>query len=168
MPADLELHLSGGAANTDPNAALGGARSTAGGGVVPEALTANSLFDDVSGAEEQAGDIEYRGIYVYNAGDVDAESVKLWISSNTPDTGTQIAVALGDEGLEATLETIANENTAPSGPTFSEPASEGAGLSLGTIGAGERYGIWLRRTVNADAGASEDEFTLATSFDTAP
>lgn len=170
MAADLELHLSGGAANTDKNAALGGARSTAGGGVVPEALTANSLFDDVSGAEEQAGDIEYRGLYLRNVGDVAAENVVVWLSANTADGQTQIAIALADEATHATnpIETIANENTAPSGPAFSEPATEGAGLSIGTIPAGQHKGIWLRRTVNAGAGASADSFTVATAFDTAP
>lgn len=169
MAASLELRLSGGAANTDKNAALGGARSTAGGGVVPTALTANSIFDDVSGAEEQAGDIEYRGLYVYNAGDVDAENVKVWLSANTPDAQTQIALALADEAIgTGAIETIADENTAPSGPSFTEPANEGAGLAVGTIPAGSHKGIWVRRTVGAGAGASADTFTLAASFDTAP
>lgn len=168
MAADLELHLSGGAANTSPAAALGGARSTAAGGVVPEGATANSLFDDVSGAEEQAGDIEYRGVYVRNVGTVDAQNVKVWLSANTADAQTQIALALADEGVNVTMETIANENTAPVGPSFSEPATEGAGLSMGTIPAGQHYGLWLRRTVDAGAGASSDSFTIAASFDTAP
>lgn len=168
MAADLELHLSGGAANTSPAAALGGARSTAAGGVVPEGATANSLFDDVSGAEEQAGDIEYRGVYVRNVGTVDAQNVKVWLSANTADGQTQIALALADEGVNVTMETIANENTAPVGPSFSEPATEGAGLSMGTIPAGQHYGLWLRRTVDAGAGASSDSFTIAASFDTAP
>lgn len=170
MPADLELHLSGGASNTDKNAALGGARSTQAGGIVPEAMTANSLFDDVTGAEEQAGDIEYRGLYVRNVGDVDAQNVVVWLSANTADAQTQIALALADEATHATnpIETIANENTAPVGPSFSEPTSEGTGLAIGTIPAGQHKGIWLRRTVNAAAGASADTFTVAAAFDTAP
>src|SRR5687767_9299342 len=112
MAADLELHLSGGAANTDKNAALGGARSTAGGGVVPEASTPNSLFDDVSGAEETAGDTEYRGVYIRNVGDVDAQSVVVWLT-DTADAGTTIAIAAADEATHATnaIETIADENT---------------------------------------------------------
>lgn len=168
MAADLEMRLSGGAANTDKNASLGGARSTAVGGVIPKALTVNSMFDDVSGAEEQAGDIEYRGFYVRNAGDQTAENVKLWISSNTPDPDTQVAIALAGEGLNGTMEIIPSEDMAPIGEAFTEPASEGAGLSLGNIPAGQHYGIWVRRTIPAGAGASADEFTLAASFDTAP
>jgi len=168
MAADLELHLSGGTTNTNPNAALGGARSTQAGGIVPEAATANSLFDDVSGAEEQAGDTEYRGVYLYNAGNVSAENTVVWLSANTADTGTQIAIALADEAVNTQMETIANENTAPSGPSFTEPATEGAGLSIGTIPAGQFKGLWLRRTVTAGAGASNDSFTISSAFDTAP
>ena len=168
MAASLQLHLSGGSTNVDPNAALGGARSTQAGGVVPTSSTANSLFDDVTSAEETAGDIEYRGVFVYNSGTVDATSVKVWLSANTADADTTIDIALADEAIgTGAIETIANENTAPVGPTFSAPSSEGTGLSIGTIPAGSHKGLWLRRTINAAAGASSDTFTLAASFDTA-
>jgi hypothetical protein len=168
MAAVLEIHLSGGTTNTNPNASLGGARSTQAGGVVPTAATANSLFDDVSGAEETAGDTEYRGLYIRNTGNVDAQNVVIWIQSNTADADTQIAMALAGEGVNVTIETIANENTAPSGETFTEPSTEGGGLSMGTIPANQHYGFWLRRTVNAGAGSSNDAFTIAAAFDTAP
>jgi len=168
MAASLELRLSGGASNTSPSAALGGARSTVSGGVVPTTLTANSLFDDVTGAEEQAGDVEYRCVYVYNAGDVDAQVVTVWISANTTDPDTQSAIGLGTSAISGTEQTIANENTAPSGVSFSEPATEGAGLSVGTLAAGAHKALWWRRTINAGAGASVDSTTLAGSYDTAP
>lgn len=165
MAASLELRLSGGAANTSAAAALGGARSTAGGGVVATALTANSIFDDVSGAEEQAGDIEYRGLYIYNSGNQTAESVKVWLTDTT-DADTTIAIALAGEGLNVTMETIANEGAAPVGETFSTPTTEGGGLSMGNIPAGQFYGLWVRRTVVAGGGASNDQFTISASFDT--
>lgn len=167
MAADLEMHLSGGAANTSPASALGGARSTAGGGVVPEGATANSLFDNITSTEEAAGDVEYRGVYLYNAGTVDAESVVAYLSANTPDADTSIAIAVADEAVNVAMETIANESTAPVGPAFSSPATEGAGIAIGTIPAGQARGLWVRRTVNAGAGASDDTFTIAAAFDTA-
>lgn len=167
MAAALQARLSGGAANTDKNASLGGARSTAGGGLIPAALTANSIFDDVAGAEEQAGDVEYRCIYIVNSGDVDAQNVKVWLT-DTADAETTIAIALAGEGLNGTAETVANENTAPVGEAFSTPTTEGTGLNMGTIPAGQQYGLWFRRTVNAAAGASADQFTLNAAFDTAP
>ena len=169
MAASLQLHLSGGAANTSAAAALGGARSTAGGGIIPTTLTANSIFDDVTGAEETAGDIEYRCVYVYNAGDVAAQNVVIWLSANTVDGQTQVAMALGSSAVNGTEQTIANENTAPTGlAAFTEPATEGAGLSIGTLAAGQHKAVWLRRTVDAGAGASNDTFTVAAAFDTAP
>lgn len=168
MAAALQTHLSGGAGNTSPSAALGGARSTAGGGVVPTSLTANSVFDDVTGAEEQAGDVEYRCLYLYNSGNVDALAGKLWLSANTADADTQVAVGLGTSAVSGVEQTVANENAAPSGVTFTEPASEGAGLSVPTLAAGAHQAFWLRRTVNASAGASADTFTWASAFDTGP
>jgi hypothetical protein len=168
MAATLELRLSGGAANTDPNAALGGARSTAAGGIVPTALTANSLFDDVTGAEEQAGDIEYRCAYVRNSGDVSALNTVIWLSANTADTGTTIDIGLGTSAVDGTEQTVANENTAPAGVTFSAPSTEGTGLSIGTLAAASHKAVWLRRTITALTGASNDTFTFAAAFDTAP
>lgn len=168
MAAALQTHLSGGASNTSPSAALGGARSTVGGGVVPTSLTAQSVFDDVTGAEEQAGDVEYRCVYLYNSGTVDAQATVVWLSANTADPDTQIALGLGTSAAGGTEQVVANESTAPSGVTFTEPASEGAGLSVGTLAAGSHKALWMRRTVNAAAGASSDTFTLAAAFDTAP
>ena len=168
MAASLELHLSGGTTNTSPNAALGGARSTQAGGVVPTGATANSLFDDVTGAEETAGDVEYRCVYVRNVGTVDAQNAVIWLSANTADADTTIDIGLGTSANGGTEQTVANENTAPTGVTFSAPSTEGTGLSIGTITAASHKAVWLRRTVNAAAGASNDSFTLAASFDTAP
>lgn len=168
MAASLELDLSGGAANTDPNASLGGARSSAGGGVVPAALTANSLFPDVTGAQEQAGLVDYRAVYLHNTGGVDAQNVVAWLSADTADPDTTIDIGVGTSAAGVDEQTIANETTAPTGVTFSAPATEGAGLDVGTITAGSFKAIWLRRTINAGAGASTDQFTVNTAFDTAP
>ena len=166
MAAALEMRLSGGAANTSPAASLGGARSTAGGGVVPSAVTPNSLFDDVSSAEEASGDTEYRGIYLYNTGDQPAENVSVYLT-DTADAGTTFAIALAGEGVGGTMETIANENTAPVGETFSSPSTDGTGLTPSNIPAGSHVGVWIRRVVSAGTGASNDEFTIHAAFDSA-
>ena len=54
---------------------------------------------------------------------------------------------------DITMETIVDESTAPVGESFSAPASKAAGLSVGNVAAGERYGIWLERVVNSSAVA---------------
>jgi hypothetical protein len=161
VSSDIKYYLSGGVGNTDPDASLGGGISTT------EAST--DLFDDVTSAESSAGDTEYRCIYVKNThGTLTLESAVIWIETNTPSSDTTVAIALGGEGLNGTAETVGNENTAPSGESFSSPATKGAGLSLGNITAGSYYPVWIRRTITSGAAAySNDGFTLRVEGDTA-
>lgn len=165
MAVDIKYRLSGGASNSSAASSLGGAMST-----TTEVSTAlNGLFDIVSSAEAAAGDINYRCIYVSNEGTTTATGCKLWITSNTANSDNQIAIALGGEGVNGTAETVGGEGTAPSGETFSEPASEGAGLSLGNMAQNDEYPIWIRRTVNAGAAADASEaFTLRVKYDYVP
>lgn len=144
---DIKIYLSGGAGNTVPSASLGGAISTT------ELVDNNirNLFDDVDPDEASAGDTEYRCVYVKNThGTLDWQTVKAWISTQS---ANPLALALGGEGLNGTAEIIANESTAPAGEAFTTPLSEGAGLSLGTMAAGNTYPVWYRRTVAAAQGA---------------
>jgi hypothetical protein len=65
-------------------------------------------------------------------------------------------IALADEAVNTTIETIANESTAPVGPTFSHPTTYAGGLQLnGATGltAGSNKGVWVRRVIPAAAGA---------------
>lgn len=151
---EIEYRLSGGAANTTPGSALGGAMSTAGGGLITTNVD-NNLFDDVSSAESSAGDTEYRGVYINNAhGSLTWESVVVWVDQDTTQSDTEIDIALADEAVNAAMETIADESTAPVGPVFSHPSSKGTGLSIGNIPAGQFKGIWVRRTIDAGAAAA--------------
>lgn len=59
--SDLSFVLSGGSANTDPNASLGGNPSS-----TPIVGTLNNLFDDVSGTDPETGLIDYRCFYIFN------------------------------------------------------------------------------------------------------
>ena len=163
---NIDFYLSGGAANSDPNAALGGARSTT--TQVTDASLHN-LFDIVGSAEASAGDTEYRCIYVYNAhGSLTLQNAKIWISTDGTGGDTDIAIALAGEGVNGTAETVANESTAPVGETFSSPTSEGTGLTLGNIPAGQHYAVWVRRTVNAASSAASGlNATLTVKGDTA-
>lgn len=160
LASEIKFYLSGGAANTDPNLALGGAISST------EATSA--LFDNVSSAEASAGHTDYRCIYVKNTnGSITGTSVKVWILSNTPSPDTAVTIALAGEGVNGTAETIANENTAPVGETFSAAATEGAALAIGNLAAGAYQGIWIKRVVNSSAAAyTGDGFTLRVKLDT--
>ncbi|HOI95555.1 MAG TPA: hypothetical protein PK250_12690 [Syntrophobacter fumaroxidans] len=141
MAALIQFFLTGGAGNADPNASLGGTRSA----TQVSGTAMNNLFDDVSPAEATAGDVEYRAIDLYNAGDAEAQAVTVHTDPDTPSPKTEI-----DLGLEAGTQTVPDENTAPSGVAFAHH-TPGAMLSVPNIAAGSAQRLWLRRTVQAGA-----------------
>lgn len=171
--ADIDFFLSGGAANADVNASLGGAISS----VQIVDATLHNLFDQVSSAEALAGDTEYRCIYVKNnvggSPSQTLQSAKVWIQTNTPSADTTIAIGLGSQGVNGQAPAIANESTAPptgspDGVTFSTPTDEGTSLSIGDLAQGAYQAIWIRRTINSAAAAyNGDGATLRVKGDTA-
>jgi hypothetical protein len=165
---DLKHRLSGGAGNTSANASLGGAMSTAAGGVITD-NAANNLWDDVSGDEAAAGDVEYRGFYAENAhASLTWLSPVYWISSLTSSADTEFDVAVAAEAAGVSMASIADEQTAPTGVTFSRPTTKGAGLVLGDIAHNSFRGLWTRRTVTAGAAAANDTGTIRTEGDSNP
>ena len=158
---DLLLRLSGGSGNTDPDLALGGIMSTS--TSISTTVSEENLFNNFTAAETTAGSTKYRGLYLLNNhGSISLTASAVYIPTNTPSTTTAAAIALAGEGVNATMETIANETTAPVGETFSAPATFGAGLSTGTLTAGQRYGVWIRIIVDASSPAYDnDDWQLA-------
>lgn len=118
--------------------------------VITIANIANEIFDDVAKAESAAGDVEFRGLYIQNDHGVDtATDVRIWLKQDStgPDT---IALAIADEAVNVTMEgPLANEGVVPATVTFSAPTTQGTGLVLGTLGASQFRGFWIRRTVPA-------------------
>jgi hypothetical protein len=165
VASDIKYYLSGGAANSDPNASLGGARSST------EVVTAtlHNLFDIVSSAEASAGMTDYRCIYVRNEhGSLTWQSVVTWLQQQADHANVTISIGLGTSAVDGTEQTIADENTAPNTVTFSEPANEGAGLSIGDLATNEHKAIWVRRVVTAGAAADDlDSAILRAKGDTA-
>jgi hypothetical protein len=161
LSSEIKFYLSGGSGNTNPAASLGGAISTT-------EVTASTLWDNVSSAEASAGDIEYRCVYVKNTNGTDSLlTAAAWVSSNTPSTSTTLDIGIGTAATSGTEQTVANESTAPSGVSFSAPSTNGAGLSIGDLTAGQHKAIWLRRTVTAGAAAyNNDGATINVGGDT--
>lgn len=127
-----------------------------------------NIFDDVAKAEAKAGDIEYRGLYFENAagGAEDMTDAKFWVENNTPGQDV-INLANADEAKNVSIETIADENTAPAGPDFdsANPVDFASGLSLATpLNQNDFEGWWVRRTVPADVSAAEDNNTFRIGF----
>lgn len=158
ISTDIQYRLSGGAANSNANASLGGAKSS---NVVPA-----NLFDDVNSSESAAGDIEYRCFYVHNNhGSLAMQNAVIYIQSNT--TANRISIGVGTAAINGTEQTVADESTAPSGVTFSQPATKGAALALGNIPAGQHKAVWVRRSIAAASGASNDTYNFRVDCDTA-
>lgn len=147
VASDIKYRLSGGAANSDVNASLGGAKSS----VELVDNTDNNLLDDVTGDEHTAGDVEYRCIYAHNGhGSLTLTGAKVWRSAHAPGADTSVAIGVGTAAVNGTEQTVATEADAPSGVTFSTSATDRAsGLSLGDIGPGQHKAVWIRRTVSA-------------------
>jgi hypothetical protein len=161
--SDIEFRLSGGSGNSDPNASLGGAISS----TAVSGTALNNLFDNVSGDENAASDVEYRCFYVRNShGSLTWESVVVWISAETAG-GAAIAIGLGTSAVNGTEQTVANEGTAPTSVTFSAPTTKGAGLSIGNIPAGQHKAVWVRRTAANTAALDNDGATIRAEGDTA-
>ena len=152
----MKLYLtntsSSGQAQSDPNASLGGYRST----TELSATSMKNLFDDVSIVEAVLGDTEYRMIDVYNDGTGTAYGVQLYMQTPTSSDSTEL-----NFGYSATNqphadswngEALSNESTAPVSPSMSySNYTKTSPLSLGTIPAGQSKRVCVRRTVTAGA-----------------
>lgn len=150
--SDIVYRLSGGSGNTDPNASLGGAKSTT--AITDNVL--NNLWDDISGDEGSAGDTEYRCFYVHNAhATLTLLSPVIWISSNTTSTDDEVDIGIGSSAVNGTEQTVANESTAPTSVSFTHPTTKGGGLALGNLPAGQHKAVWVKRVVGASAGAKD-------------
>ena len=165
VSSDLLYKLSGGAANVSPNASLGGAMSTT---QITSAQVGN-LFDNVSGDESADGDVEYRCFFIHNNhGSLALQNAVVCISQLTPSADSEVDIGLDPAGNDADATDIVDESTAPTGVTFSQPTTKGAGLSIGTLAAGGRRAIWIRRTITAGAVAvNADNCIVRVEGDTA-
>ena len=133
----------------------------------------HNLFDKVTGAENTAGDVEYRCVFVHNNhGSLTLENPVVWLS-DTITGGAAVAIGLDPAGVtakgsaSAQAAEIADESTAPVGVTFSSPTSKATGLSLANIPAGSVAAVWVRRTAADSAALAIDGATLKLEGDTA-
>jgi hypothetical protein len=163
--SDLIERLSGGASNSDPNLSLGGVKSST---AVTDNVTHN-LWDVVSSTESNDGDTEYRCIYLHNNhASLTLQNAKVWVSTNTGSASTTVEIGAGSAAINATEQTVANENTAPTSVTFSAAANEGAAVTLGNIPNGQHKAIWIKRIITAAAAAANDDtYVLTYAGDTA-
>jgi len=136
--------------------------------------TLNNLFDDVSGDENAASDVEYRCIFVHNAhATLTWQSVVVWISAQISG-GANWEIAIDDlaasviDQASAQADVIGDEDTAPGAGvgSFSAPVTKGTGLALGDIAAGYCRAVWIKRSATNSAALNNDGATLTVEGDT--
>jgi hypothetical protein len=169
----IKLSVTAAAGNTtaqpDPNLSLGDQIST----TQVTDNTLHNLFDVVSGDENAASEAEYRCIFVHNAhATLTLFGAVAWLSAETAG-GANIAIAVDGTAASAVgsasaqADTVANENTAPSGEVFTSPTTKGTGISIGDLAAGQCRAIWVRRTAANSAALDNDSVTIRVEGDTA-
>lgn len=176
VATDLETRLSvktGSAGDSTAGTALGSLgkyMST----TVPTTASLNNLFDDISGSENLASDVEYRCIFLLNDHQtLTLQSAVVWISQEYTG-GAAVAIGLDPAGVvdrdsaSAQAAEIADESTAPAGVSFSSPNDKGSGLAIGDIPPNDCIAIWVRRTATNSAALALDGGTLKYEGDTAP
>ena len=195
VSTDLKKYLTGagsdGGSQSDPDASLGGYRSS----TEPTSGNDNALFDDVSGAEASAGDTEYRCLVFKNThGSLSLTAAKVFFSADDSNSDTTYSIALERPATanltDGAAQTIANESTVPSSinttnhngtgsgvsdwvaSTSANSYASGVGVDLGAAGAdlapGDLIFVWIRRVIGASAAAANAvSFTLTLQGDTA-
>ena len=149
MAAVLEYFLTGGAANADPDASLGGDTSS----VNVNSTALNNLFDNVDPTEALAGDVEYRAFEIENTGDATAKHVEFYLT-DTVNAESILAVWFDTTGTQS----IVNESTEPTGASgnWTTPLV-GSKMSLTDLAAGAGHRMWIRRTISATATNLNDD-----------
>lgn len=156
MASNITFHLTGGAANADPDLSLGGTGSSE----LLSGTALNNLFDNTDPDEiDGVPSVDYRAIDLSNDGDAEAHNVQFFLT-DTPNSESTLAIWYDSTGTQS----IANETTEPIGASWTLPLV-GSKASLTDLAAAGTHRIWIRRTVDADAdNLNEDTGTLHVWF----
>lgn len=147
--SDIKVYYSGGASNDNPAQSLGGVKSSV---IVAENL--HDLFGKVGAAEAESGSTKYRAVFIENTHDtLTFESAVAYIKSQTTSPDTTVEIGVCDEGKNESIQTIANETTAPTNVTFTASTDSAQGKVIGDLESGDYIGIWLKRIVSLGAAA---------------
>ncbi len=181
--SDIKYYLTGGSGNTNVNASIGGARSTATGGSVTSGLIPtgplNNLWDNITGTNHAAGNTDTSQAHDYRVICIKIDSPLADASSSTLDNAVlqfnSTSLLTGDliEGYSAatvnhTITAGANENTAPTdGGAITFATITGGGITLpASLAAGDEVHIALKRTIAAASTAQQEDVQFKITGDT--
>jgi len=158
---DLKLYLTGGAANADPLLSLGGVISS----VQFTDNTLDKLFASIGPAEAAAGSVKYRALSFKNTNaTLTAYAAAIFIAQETTSVGTTVALAFDSTGTQS----IVNEDTAPTGLTFTTPLSLATAIALGNVAASGVARVWFRRTTTAGVALAADQGQITITVGNSP
>ena len=175
VDTDIKLRLSvktgsaGDSTASSVAASLGKYMSTT---AITDATKAN-LLANITQAESTAGVVKYKCLFVLNDhASQTAEGMRVHISAQDAGGGV-VAIGLDPAGAtarnsgSAQAAEIADEETAPTGVTFSAPSTYDDGIVVGDVAFDECAAVWVRLTVDANIAAMDEdqallEFTWAT------
>jgi hypothetical protein len=123
-----------------------------------------NLFANVSPAEALAGSVKYRALSFKNLAAETAYGAVIYLSQETSSADTTVEIAFDSTGTQS----VADEDTAPTGLTFSTPLSLASGIALGDIAASGVARVWFKRTVTAGAAVAADEGKFTVIVGSAP
>jgi len=148
----MNLYLSGGATNADPELSLGGPMST-----VPASVVGivSPLFGSLNDAERASGTTIYRCVYVVPT--VAVSGLKFYVLSDTPLATTEIFLGWGS----ADEPVIASETTAPNGVSFESARTPATASSSGNFAAGQRRAMWIKLVVQPGSAKVTEQFGLS-------
>ena len=149
----LQIFLSGGAGNTNPNFSLGGVRSST---QVVDAVD-NNVYDDITRKDALLGKTEFRCIYIYNShATLPVHGAILYIDSYPILTDINLGldpVGSGNGTTTGVAQIISLEDTTPSGVTFEDAGQYKVKIALPTLKAQQSIPIWIKRI--AEQGPSQ-------------
>lgn len=128
----------------------------------------HSVFNKVNSDDALLGKTYYKCIYVKNTNaSITLETTKAYLLSNTPSPSTSIEIGLGTSAINSTEQIIPNENTAPTGVSFTALTGVANALNIGNLAVNATKAIWLKLVVGASTIATNsDGVTLQITGDT--
>jgi len=115
-----------------------------------------NIFDDVTDAERDAGDTEYRKIFIRNENADTWNAVKAWIDTFTAASNDEITIKLGTNAGVQSVEGVAAGYVSP------DSKVHGDVLSVGDLAQNAYKAVWIKRVVSAGGdGYTENTFKLA-------
>ena len=159
--SDIKVYYSGGPnAVTDNTDSIGGAPSTTQVG----SSGLHNLWDRVVGDESSAGDIEYRIIYIKNEHtSLTGTNIRAFFHTNESSFLT-IGV---NQAKNTNAPALTNENTAPSGVTFSAAATKANAVNIGDLAPNDYRALYIKRTIAAGTAADDQvDWNIQIAVDT--